>query len=117
MAADAGNEGRVFQLTSSSKVTFAGAGVSFLNTSPANLAWYQKYLGIATIGPNKVNQLAHACFFGDAAAVKAHMLKHKDILAPKFDAVEKILADRLGGYEVASWTEPKGGYFLSLIHI
>ncbi|ALE34562.1 aminotransferase [Lawsonella clevelandensis] len=114
MAADAGNEGRVFQLTSSSKVTFAGAGVSFLNTSPANLAWYQKYLGIATIGPNKVNQLAHACFFGDAAAVKAHMLKHKDILAPKFDAVEKILADRLGGYEVASWTEPKGGYFISL---
>lgn len=114
MAADAGNEGRVFQLTSSSKVTFAGAGVSFLNTSPANLAWYQKYLSIATIGPNKVNQLAHACFFGDAAAVKAHMLKHKDILAPKFDAVEKILADRLGGYEVASWTEPKGGYFISL---
>ncbi|WP_276772088.1 aminotransferase class I/II-fold pyridoxal phosphate-dependent enzyme [Lawsonella clevelandensis] len=114
MAADAGNEGRVFQLTSSSKVTFAGAGVSFLNTSPANLAWYQKYLGIATIGPNKVNQLAHARFFGDAAAVKAHMLKHKGILAPKFDAVERILADRLGEYEVASWTEPKGGYFISL---
>ncbi|MEQ3835391.1 aminotransferase [Lawsonella clevelandensis] len=114
MAADAGNEGRVFQLTSSSKVTFAGAGVSFLNTSSANLAWYKKYLGIATIGPNKVNQLVHARFFGDAAAVKAHMLKHKDILAPKFDAVEKILADRLGGYEVASWTEPKGGYFISL---
>lgn len=114
MAADAGNEGRVFQLTSSSKVTFAGAGVSFLNTSPANLAWYKRYLGIATIGPNKVNQLAHARFFGDAAAVKAHMLKHKGILAPKFDAVERILADRLGEYEVASWTEPKGGYFISL---
>ena len=114
MAADAGNEGRVFQLTSSSKVTFAGAGVSFLNTSPSNLAWYKRYLGIATIGPNKVNQLAHARFFGDAAAVKAHMLKHKGILAPKFDAVERILADRLGEYEVASWTEPKGGYFISL---
>lgn len=114
MAADAGHPDRVFQLTSSSKITFAGAGVSFLNTSSTNLDWYKKYLGIATIGPNKISQLAHVRFFGNADGVKAHMLKHKDILAPKFAAVEKILAERLGEYDVATWTEPKGGYFISL---
>ena len=114
MAAAAGHPNRVFQLTSTSKVTFAGAGISFLNTSDENLKWYQKYLGIATIGPNKVNQLAHAKFFGSAAAVHEHMLKHQAILAPKFDAVKKILDDRLTEYEVASWTKPEGGYFISL---
>lgn len=114
MAAQAGNPNRVFHLSSTSKVTFAGAGISFLNTSAENLAWYQKYLGIATIGPNKVNQAAHAKFLVDADTVRQHMLKNKDILAPKFDAVKQILDERLTQYEVASWTDPAGGYFISL---
>ena len=66
------------------------------------------------IGPNKVNQLAHARYFGDAEGVRTVMLKHAGSLAPKFKAVLDILQDRLGEYEVASWTKPTGGYFISL---
>ncbi len=99
---------------STSKITFAGAGVAFLASSPGNVAWYKKHLSAQSIGPDKVNQLRHALFFGDADGVRAHMRKHRDIIAPKFDAVTSILADRLGATGVASWTEPKGGYFVSL---
>ncbi len=114
LAAEAGNPDRVILFASTSKITFAGAGVSFLGASPANIAWYRKHLAIQSIGPDKVNQLRHALFFGDADGVRAHMRKHRDIIAPKFDAVTSILAQRLGAAGVASWTEPKGGYFVSL---
>ncbi len=114
LAAEAGHPDRVILYASTSKITFAGAGVAFLASSPANVAWYKKHLATQSIGPDKVNQLRHALFFGDADGVRAHMRKHRDIIAPKFDAVTSILADRLGGTGVASWTEPKGGYFVSL---
>jgi DNA-binding transcriptional MocR family regulator len=114
LAAEAGNPNRVFALASTSKITFAGSGVSFFGSSTANLDWYVKLLGIKTIGPDKINQLRHLRFFGDADGVRAHMAKHRDILAPKFALVRKILEDRLGSSKVASWTEPKGGYFISL---
>lgn len=114
LAAEAGNPDRVVLFASTSKITFAGAGVSFLGSSPANVAWYRKHLAIQSIGPDKVNQLRHALFFGDADGVRAHMRKHREIIAPKFDAVTSILAQRLGAAGVASWTEPKGGYFVSL---
>ncbi|MDI6630719.1 MAG: aminotransferase, partial [Rhodococcus sp. (in: high G+C Gram-positive bacteria)] len=65
-------------------------------------------------GPDKLNQLRHLRFFGDAAGVRAHMAKHREILAPKFALVQQILEDRLGASKIASWTEPKGGYFISL---
>lgn len=114
MAAEAGNPNRPYVLASTSKITFAGAGVSFFGSSAANLAWYQNHAGKKSIGPDKVNQLRHLRFFGDADGVRAHMAKHRDILAPKFAAVLRILEDRLGPSKVASWTEPKGGYFISL---
>ncbi|CDZ90369.1 aminotransferase class I/II-fold pyridoxal phosphate-dependent enzyme [Rhodococcus ruber] len=114
MAAEAGHPNRVFVLASTSKITFAGAGVSFFGSSVENLAWYEKFLGIKTIGPDKVNQLRHLRFFGDADGVRAHMAKHRELLAPKFALVLTILEDRLGSSKVASWTEPKGGYFISL---
>ncbi len=115
MAAEAGNPpNRPLVFASTSKITFAGAGVSFFGSSTANLAWYQKYLGKKSIGPDKLNQLRHLRFFGDAEGVRAHMEKHREILAPKFALVLKILEDRLGASKVASWTEPKGGYFISL---
>jgi DNA-binding transcriptional MocR family regulator len=114
LAAEAGHPNRVFALASTSKITFAGAGVSFFGSSAENLAWYQKLLGIKTIGPDKVNQLRHLRFFGDADGVRAHMAKHREILAPKFALVRKILEERLGASKVASWTDPKGGYFISL---
>ncbi|AYF77146.1 aminotransferase [Nocardia yunnanensis] len=114
MAAAAGHPNRVFVLASTSKITFAGAGVSFFGSSTANIEWYLKHLGKKTIGPDKVNQLRHLRFFGDAAGVRAHMQKHREILEPKFKLVLRILEDRLGASKVASWTEPKGGYFISL---
>ncbi|MGO1317857.1 MAG: aminotransferase class I/II-fold pyridoxal phosphate-dependent enzyme, partial [Cellulomonadaceae bacterium] len=84
LAAEAGNPNRPLVLASTSKITFAGAGVSFLGASAANLAWYQKHYGKKSIGPDKVNQLRHLRFFGDADGVRAHMDKHRAILAPKF---------------------------------
>ena len=114
LAAEAGNPDRVVMFASTSKITFAGAGVAFLASSPANVAWFRAHLSSRSIGPDKVNQLRHALFFGDAEGVRAHMRKHRDILAPKFEAVTSILAERLGPWGVGSWTEPQGGYFVSL---
>ncbi|MCZ4579515.1 aminotransferase class I/II-fold pyridoxal phosphate-dependent enzyme [Gordonia amicalis] len=114
MAAEAGHPNRVYVLGSTSKITFAGGGVSFFGSSDENIAWFSKYLGFKTIGPDKVNQLRHLKFFGDADGVRAHMARHREILAPKFKLVLDILEDRLAESKVASWSEPEGGYFISL---
>jgi DNA-binding transcriptional MocR family regulator len=110
----AGNPDRVFVFGSTSKVTFAGAGVSFLGTSPANLAWYQGHIAKRTIGPDKVNHLRHVRFLKDAEGVRKLMEQHRDNLAPKFAKVREILAEELGGTGVGTWTEAFGGYFISL---
>ncbi|MRH85978.1 aminotransferase class I/II-fold pyridoxal phosphate-dependent enzyme [Nocardia sp. SYP-A9097] len=114
MAAAAGNPNRPYVFASTSKITFAGSGVSFFGSSTANLDWYLGHAGKKSIGPDKVNQLRHLRFFGDAEGVRLHMQKHRAILEPKFKLVLSILEDRLGASKVASWTEPKGGYFISL---
>ncbi|WAC57429.1 aminotransferase class I/II-fold pyridoxal phosphate-dependent enzyme [Gordonia sp. SL306] len=114
MAAEAGNPNRVYVLGSTSKITFAGAGVSFFGSSKANVDWFSRHLAFKTIGPDKVNQLRHAKFFGDADGVRAHMARHRELLAPKFRLVLDILADRLADSKVAAWSEPEGGYFISL---
>ncbi|WP_405179134.1 aminotransferase class I/II-fold pyridoxal phosphate-dependent enzyme [Nocardia sp. NBC_01377] len=114
LAAAAGNPNRPIVFASTSKITFAGSGVSFLGASTANLDWYLGHAAKSSIGPDKINQLRHLRFFGDAEGVRAHMQKHREILEPKFALVRKILEDRLGASKVASWTEPKGGYFISL---
>ena len=107
----AGNPDRVFVFGSTSKITFAGAGVSFLGASSANLAWILGRFGKATIGPNKVEQLRHAQFLKDADTLTAHMRRHAELIKPKFDAVDRILTERLGGTGLATWTVPTGGYF------
>jgi len=114
LAAAAGNENRPYVFASTSKITFAGAGVGFFGGSLGNIAWYLQYLGKQTIGPDKVNQLRHLRFFGDADGVRLHMQRHQRILAPKFALAVHILDDRLSESKIASWTEPKGGYFISL---
>jgi DNA-binding transcriptional MocR family regulator len=110
----AGHPHRAIMYASTSKITFAGAGVAFLAGSAQNIAWYLGHLSKGSIGPDKVNQLRHAEFFGSADGVRAHMHKHRAVIAPKFAAVERALSDRLGGLEVATWTHPTGGYFVSL---
>ena len=114
LAAAAGNPNRPLVFASTSKITFAGAGVSFFGGSLGNIAWYLQYAGKKSIGPDKVNQLRHLRFFGDADGVRLHMQRHQALLAPKFAAVLEILENRLGESKIASWTEPKGGYFVSL---
>ncbi|WP_062994664.1 aminotransferase class I/II-fold pyridoxal phosphate-dependent enzyme [Nocardia mikamii] len=114
LAAAAGNPNRPFVFASTSKITFAGSGVSFFGASTENLTWYLKYAAKKSIGPDKVNQLRHLRFFGDAEGVRRHMQAHRALLEPKFKLVLRILEDRLGASKIASWTEPKGGYFISL---
>lgn len=114
LASAAGHPHRAIMFASTSKITFAGAGVAFLAGSPENVAWYLGHLSKAAIGPDKVNQLRHAQFFGSAHGVREHMVKHREVIAPKFAEVERILSGRLGGLGVATWTRPTGGYFVSL---
>lgn len=111
---EAGHPDRVFQFASTSKVTLAGAGVSFFAASPANVAWFLARDDARSIGPDKINQLRHLRFFGDTEGVLAHMDKHREVIAPKFEAVGKALAADLGALGVAEWTDPRGGYFVSL---
>jgi DNA-binding transcriptional MocR family regulator len=114
LASAAGHPHRPIMFASTSKITMAGAGVAFLAGSVENVAWYIGHLGKGAIGPDKVNQLRHAQFFGSPQGVRDHMVKHREIIAPKFAEVERILTERLGGLGVATWTTPTGGYFVSL---
>lgn len=114
LAEAAGVPNRPLVFASTSKITFAGAGVSFLGGSLGNIAWYLQYAGKKSIGPDKVNQLRHLRFFGDADGVRLQMQRHQQILAPKFALALEILEDRLAESKIASWNEPKGGYFISL---
>lgn len=114
LAEAANHANRPLVFASTSKITFAGAGVSFLGGSLGNIAWYLQHAGKKSIGPDKLNQLRHLKFFGDADGVRLHMQKHRELLAPKFALALQILEDRLGESKIASWTEPKGGYFISL---
>ncbi len=112
LAAEAGNPDRVFVYASTSKVTLAGSGVSFFGSSPANVEWFLRNTAKQSIGPDKINQLRHVEFLRDPAGVEAHMRRHAALIGPKFELVDKVLSERLGG--LASWTSPKGGYFISL---
>ncbi len=114
LADAAGNPDRVFLFASTSKITFAGSGVSFFASSAANVAWYLGNLGKRTIGPDKINHLRHAFYLQSADGVRALMRRHRDLIAPKFEQVIAILTDRLGELAAASWTTPEGGYFISL---
>ena len=114
MAAEAGHPNRVFLFASTSKITFAGAGVSFFASSSSNVDWYLKNLSKRTIGPDKINHLRHALYLKGADGVTALMRRHREILAPKFDQVTSILSKRLGDFQAATWTDPDGGYFVSL---
>lgn len=109
-----GHPDRPYVFASTSKMTFAGGGVSFFASSPENVAWYLGHLSRKRIGQDKVNQLRHVRFFVDAAGVRAHMRKHQQILGPKFDLATSTLQRELGNSGIASWTQPSGGYFVNL---
>ncbi len=111
---DAGHPDRALLFTSTSKMTHAGAGVSAMASSPANIADARRHLAVQTIGPDKLNQLRHLRFFKDLAGLRAHMTNIAKILKPKFDLVQEILERDLGGKGIATWSNPNGGYFVSV---
>lgn len=106
-------EDSVLQFGSTSKVTFAGAGVSFMAASNSNLSYFKKHLAIATIGPDKVNQLRHLKIIDSPETLRHHMQQHAALLAPRFDAVLAQLNANFKESDLGSWTTPQGGYFIS----
>ena len=114
IAAAEGHPDRPFVFGSTSKITWAGGGVAFFGSSPANVDWLLGNLEKQTIGPDKMNQLRHAKFLGDTHGLYEHMELQRKVLQPKFDMVQRLLEERLGGRGIASWTKPEGGYFISL---
>lgn len=109
----AGNPDLVYEFASTSKVSFAGAGISAMAASKANLEEARRSMTIQTIGHDKVNQLRHVRYFKNLDGLKQQMKRHADIIRPKFEAVLEILDRELGGLGVGSWLRPYGGYFIS----
>ena len=109
----AGNSERVLIFGSTSKISFAGAGLAMMAGSKENIEFVKEQVAIQTIGPDKLNQLRHVRFFRDMAGIETHMRKHAAILKPKFDAVLDIFDKELD-QSIAEWSRPNGGYFVSI---
>ena len=108
----AGNPDMVFEFASTSKVTFPGAGVAAMATSANNIADVKKAMTIQTIGHDKVNQLRHVRYFKNLDGIKAHMMKHADIMRPKFEMLDELLTAEIASRGIGSWVKPVGGYFI-----
>ena len=110
-----GNEDRVFMFTSTSKITFPGAGVSAIACSENSMKYMCKRFSVMIISYDKMNQLRHVRFLKNKEGVLAHMAKHRRRLVPCFDAVKTAFRNNLTPCgDIAHWTDPKGGYFISL---
>ena len=112
-AAKHGNPNMPLEFMSTSKVTFPGSGVAVLAASKCNIEHTKKYMSYQTIGYDKINQMRHVVYFGDAKGMRDHMKHHADIIRPKFEIVLDAL-DQLRELDIAEWNSPKGGYFISV---
>ncbi len=113
-AAKAGNPDMPFIFASTSKISFPGSGVAVLAASDRNISQIKSIMTIQTIGHDKLNQLRHVRFFHDVDGLRTHMKKHAEILRPKFEYVLEAFDRDLTDPGVATWTKPRGGYFISL---
>ncbi len=113
MCREAGNPDMVYEFASTSKITFAGAGVAALASSKENIAYFLKLFAVQTISNDKVNQLRHIRYLKNKAHTLEVMKRHASFLKPKFDAVADILEKEIRPLGFASWNRPKGGYFIS----
>ncbi len=109
-----GTEDRVFYFASTSKITYSGAGVALIAANENNMKQIKSVMTVQTIGFDKINQLRHVKFFGNADGVRAHMKKHAAIVAPKFTLVRERLESELASVGIGRWSNPCGGYFVSL---
>ncbi len=109
----AGNPDMVYEFCSTSKVSFAGAGIAAVASSQANLDFMRKSMTIQTIGYDKINQLRHVRYYKNIDGIREHMKKHAQLLRPKFEAVLSVLDAELSGAGIGEWTKPNGGYFIS----
>lgn len=108
-----GKEDMVLIFASTSKISFAGAGISCIAASLGNLEWVKKSMTIQIISHDKINQFRHVLYFKDLDGIKEHMRKHAAIMRPKFELVLEILERELSGLGIGTWTRPLGGYFIS----
>jgi DNA-binding transcriptional MocR family regulator len=104
----------VYEFMSTSKISFAGAGVAAMAASEKNIEFIRRQLTVQTIGSDKVNQLRHVRFYRDRAHVLEHMAQLSELIRPKFELVGRVFERELEGAGAASWTKPKGGYFISV---
>ncbi len=109
-----GHPNRPFVFASTSKVTMPGAGLAMFASSKENVAWLVARMTPRTIGPDKVNHLRHVRFLRDEEGIHSLMVRHRNLIAPKFQSVLDIFEEKLAGVPGVSWTTPKGGYFITL---
>lgn len=109
-----GSEDMFVEFTSTSKITFPGAGVSAIAASDANIKAIKARLAMQTISYDKMNQLRHVKYFKNLEGIQAHMKRHAAIIAPKFKIVLDAFESQLRENGLANWTTPNGGYFISL---
>jgi len=114
VAEEYGNVDNIFYFASTSKISFPGSGVAIMAASENNIHQIKPIMSTQTIGFDKINQMRHVKYFGDADGIRAHMRRHAEILRPKFESVLSIFEKELGGTGIADWTSPRGGYFISL---
>ncbi len=111
--AEAGAENLVYEFGSTAKVTFPSSGIAFMTASPADMAEIRSAFSVMRVGPEKIGQLAHVKFLRDLDGVREHMKKHASVVGPRFALVQEKLSAGLDETGVATWTEPRGGYFVS----
>lgn len=113
-AVEYGTQDNIFYFTSTSKITFPGSGLAIMAASEKNLEQIRPILATQTIGYDKINQMRHVKFFKNADGIREHMKLHAEVLRPKFECVENEFEKELDGLGIATWTKPRGGYFISL---
>ena len=113
LAEQGGEKNLVYEFASTAKVTFPSSGMAWVAASPADMAELRRAFAAMRVSPEKISQLAHVKFLKDAAGVAEHMKKHAALVAPRFALVEEKLSSGLGELGCATWTHPKGGYFVS----
>ncbi len=110
---EAGADNLVYEFGSTAKVTFPGSGIAFVTAGDADMAEIRKAFSIERVSCEKFSQLMHARFLRDLEGVQEHMAKHAEVVRPRFELVERKLTEGLGGLDIATWTHPHGGYFVS----